>query len=205
MENLGPYIEALIFAAENPIKLEEIKYALENTLDASIELDVVSEYVEAIQQKYLSEEFGIEIHEIAGGFQFLTKGAYHDAVGNYLKQITNKKLSRVAMETLAIIAYKQPVSKPELEKIRGVSCDYALQKLLDRELVSILGRSDSVGKPLVYGTSDKFMHYFGLKDLTDLPKLKEFAPPTSEIGEPAPIEEEVIEITGQSQYSDESE
>ena len=72
-----------------------------------------------------------------------------------------------------------------------MSCDYALQKLLDRELVSILGRSDSVGKPLLYGTSDKFMHYFGLKDLGDLPKLKEFSPPTSEIGEPAPIEEEI--------------
>lgn len=203
MENLGPYIEALIFAADGPIMLEEIKYTLENTLDASIEIDIVTEVIDELKNKFSEGDFGIEVHEIAGGYQFLTKPAYHDAVGNYLKQITNKKLSRVAMETLAIIAYKQPVSKPEIEQIRGVNCDYAIQKLLDRELVTILGRSDHVGRPLIYGTSEKFMHYFGLKDMSDLPRLKEFAPPTNEIGEPAPLEEAVTDAFGQS--SDESE
>lgn len=203
LENLQPYIEALIFAADQPIPPEEIKYCLENTLDASIDIEVIHEAVSELKQKFSADHFAIEISEIAGGYQFLTKGAYHHVIGNYLKQTTNKKLSRVALETLSIIAYKQPVSKPELEKIRGVNCDYALQKLLDKELVTILGRSDAVGKPLIYGTSDKFMHYFGLNDLTDLPKLKEFAPPASEIGGPAPLEMEAD--TAISPPNDESE
>jgi len=108
-----------------------------------------------------------------------------------LRQTTKKRLSRAAMETLSIIAYKQPVTKSEMEKIRGVSCDYAVQKLLEKELVDIKGRSDGPGKPLLYGTSEKFMDYFGLKNLGELPKPKDFKEPDSEIGEKAPIEEVV--------------
>ena len=190
MEKLEPYIEALIFAAEQPIKREEIKYCLENVLDASIDLEVIDESIDALKVKYTKDEFAIEIAEIANGLQFLSKGAFHHVIGQYLKQITSRKLSRVALETLAIIAYKQPVTKSELEKIRGVNCDYAIQKLLDKEMVELLGRSESVGKPLIYGTSQKFMHYFGLKGIDDLPKLKDFAPPANEIGHPAPMEED---------------
>jgi segregation and condensation protein B len=129
--------------------------------------------------------------EIAGGYQFLTKGAYHNTVGVYLKQTMKKRLSRSALETLSIIAYKQPVTKSELERIRGVNCDYAIQKLLEKELVAIQGRSDGPGRPLLYGTSDKFMDYFGLKSLDDLPKPKEFREPSNQIGEQAPIEEPI--------------
>jgi segregation and condensation protein B len=102
-----------------------------------------------------------------------------------------KRLSRSALETLSIIAYKQPVTKSELERIRGVNCDYAIQKLLEKELVAIQGRSDGPGRPLLYGTSDKFMDYFGLKSLDDLPKPKEFREPSNQIGEQAPIEEPI--------------
>ena len=106
-------------------------------------------------------------------------------IQNYqnIKQNTKTRLSQAAMETLAIIAYKQPVSKSELEEIRGVSCDYALQKLLEKELVLITGRSESPGRPLLYGTSDKFMEYMGINALSDLPKPKDFKEVENSIGE----------------------
>jgi len=106
-----------------------------------------------------------------------------------LRQTTKKRLSQAALETLSIIAYKQPVSKNELEQIRGVSCDYSIQKLLEKELIEIAGRSEAPGRPLLYRSSQKFMDYFGLKSLRDLPKTKDFKEPESEIGEPTAIEE----------------
>ena len=138
--------------------------------------------VELLKKRYSGEQYAFEVVEIAGGYQFLTKGAYHSTVGMYLKQTTQKKLSQSALETLSIIAYKQPVSKNELELIRGVSCDYAIQKLLEKELVSIEGRAETPGRPLLYGTSAKFMDYFGIKSLNDLPKPKDFKEPESEVG-----------------------
>ena len=130
-----------------------------------------------------------EILEIADGFQFISKPVVHAVVGTHLKQTTKKRLSQSALETLSIIAYKQPISKSELEQIRGVSCDYSIQKLLEKELIEISGRSDAPGRPLLYATSQKFMDYFGLKSLRDLPKTKDFKEPESEIGEQLPIEE----------------
>jgi segregation and condensation protein B len=145
--------------------------------------------ISALKEKYQDEAFSFEMVEIAEGYQFLTKGAYHNTVGTLLKQKTRKRLSRAALETLAIIAYKQPVSKSEVEKIRGVNSDYALQKLLEKELVSIVGRSEGPGKPLLYGAGDKFMNYFGLKSIKDLPQPKEFKDPENLIGEQEEIEE----------------
>jgi segregation and condensation protein B len=142
----------------------------------------ILEEIQYLQAKYNHSDYAFEIIEINGGFQFLTKGAYHETVGVYLRQTIKKKLSQAALETLAIIAYKQPISKTELEVIRGVSCDYAIQKLLERELVIIKGRSEAVGRPLLYGTSDKFMDYFGIASLKDLPKLKDLKQPDNEIG-----------------------
>ena len=118
----------------------------------------------------------------------MTKGAFHTTVGEHLKIISKKKLSRAALETLSIIAYKQPVTRIDLESIRGVSCDYTIQKLMEKELVEMQGRATGPGRPLLYGTSDKFMDYFGIKDLKDLPKPKDFEMPETEVGEPAPIE-----------------
>lgn len=189
MKNLQQHIEGLIFATDQPITLEDIQLCIEATFEVAIGMETIQEAIEVVKDKYSTDEFAIEIAAIGGGYQFLTKGAYHETVGTYLKQTTRKKLSRSALETLSIIAYKQPVTKGDLEKIRGVSCDYALQKLLEKELVSIIGRSDAPGRPLLYTTSEKFMNYFGIESLKDLPKPKDFKVPDSEVGEQAPIEE----------------
>ena len=124
----------------------------------------------------------------------LTKGAYYPTVATFLKQSTKKKLSKAALETLSIIAYKQPVEKSELEKIRGVSCDYSIQKLLEKELVEITGRSEGPGRPLIYSTSEKFMDHFGLKSINDLPKTRDIASAKTSIGEEV-IEEEIPTTT----------
>ena len=121
--------------------------------------------------------------ESGGGFQFLTKPAYQASIGILLKQQSKKRLSKSALETLSIIAYKQPVTKAEMEQIRGVSCDYTVQKLLEKELVEIRGKSEGVGRPILYGTSPKFMDYFGINDLKELPTPKDFAVPENEIGD----------------------
>ncbi len=191
MEYLAQHIESLIFATEHAITFDEIKTCLEETFETKFEKQEIESALNSLKGKYQKDEFAFEIVEVAEGYHFLTKGAYHPTVGNYLKQTTKKRLSAAALETLSIIAYKQPVSKGELEKIRGVSCDYSVQKLLEKELVTILGRSEKPGRPLVYGTSEKFMDYFGIKSLNDLPKPKDFKLPENEIGEVAPIEESV--------------
>ena len=193
LEYLAQHIESLIFTTEHAINMEEIKACLEETFETTLEEADLEAAVETIRQRYQAEEFAFELVDIAEGFQFLTKGAYHQTIGTYLRQTTKKRLSRAAIETLSIIAYKQPVSKGEMEKIRGVSCDYSIQKLLEKELVTILGRAEGPGRPLVYGTTEKFMDYFGIKSLKELPKPKDFKEPDSEIGEAAPIEENVMD------------
>lgn len=191
MENMVQHIESLIFVADSPISLKEIKDCLDKIFETNFKEEDLLDQIETLKEKYKLDNTAIEVAEISGGYQFLTKGAYHNTIGTFLKQSTKKKLSKVALETLAIIAYKQPITKPELESIRGVSCDYAVQKLLEKELVSIAGRSDKPGKPLMYATSEKFMNYFGLKSIDDLPKLKDFKMPDNTVGEPAPIEVDV--------------
>lgn len=183
MENfLQQHIGALIFASAQPIPVSEIKTALDEALQSDIPEADVLEAIGLLTDMYKADAHFFELVEIAGGYQFLTKGAYHHIVGIHLKQTTKKRLSQAAMETLAIVAYKQPVSKSELEAIRGVSCDYAVQKLLEKELVEISGRSDGPGKPLLYSTTAKFMDYMGIRSLDDLPKPKDFKEPESEMG-----------------------
>lgn len=192
MEYLSQHIESLIFAAEQPITLEEMSGSLEEVFGLAFNTEDLLSTIDELRQRYAQDGFAFEIREIAGGYQFFTKAAYHRTIGAYLKQTMKKRLSQAALETLSIIAYKQPVSKSELERIRGVNCDYAMQKLLEKELVTITGRSEGPGKPLLYGTSPKFMDYFGLRSIEDLPRPKEFKDPDeNSIGEQAPIEEDV--------------
>lgn len=191
MNKLSLHIESLIFAADKPISIEDITASIEETLETMLNPNEIEDAIQDVKEKYSSENFAIEVVEISGGYSFMTKGAYHLTISNFLKQTTNKKLSKAALETLSIIAYKQPVSKTEIESIRGVNCDYAVQKLLDKELIEIKGRSESVGKPLLYGSSEKFFDYFGLKGLSDLPKLKDFELPENMIGIPHGEEIEV--------------
>ncbi len=178
----------MIFATDTPVSPADIEACLREAYSADISPDEVAAAVQVLREKYAGGEYAMEIVEIAGGLQFMTKGAYHPVVGAWLRQTTKKRLSQAAVETLSIIAYKQPVSKADLELIRGVSCDYTLQKLLERELVSIVGRSDGPGRPLLYGTSVRFMDYFGLNSLEDLPKPKDFKEPVQEIGARASLD-----------------
>lgn len=191
---LTPHIESLIFAADRPISADEIQDCLELTFETLIPIPDILESIQDIGHRYRDDHFSFELIEIAGGHQFMTKPAYHGAVHTFLKQNSRKRLSVAALETLAIIAYKQPVTKSELESIRGVSCDYSIQKLLEKELIAITGRSETVGKPLLYGTSEKFMDYFGMKSLQDLPKLRDFKAVDEEIGESPSIDEIVDHI-----------
>jgi segregation and condensation protein B len=189
VDYLAQHIESLIFVTDQPISSKEIQACLKDVFETTFKEKEILEIIEKLQAQYQQDQYSFEILEIGGGYQFLTKGSYHKTVGQYLKQTTRRKLSRSAMETLSIIAYKQPTVKSDIEKIRGVSCDYAIQKLLEKELIAIVGRSDGPGRPLLYGTSEKFMDYFGLKSLKDLPKPKDFKSPDEQIGEQAPIEE----------------
>ena len=184
MQHLPQHIEALIFAAPTPVSLEELQNVLLENFGVRFAQKVMLEAIEEIRQRYDQDMHSFEIVEVAGGYQFMSKGAYHETIGTHLRMQSNKKLSRSALETLSIIAYKQPVIKSELEKIRGVSCDYSIQKLLEKELITITGRADSIGKPLLYGVTNRFLDYFGIKSLEDLPQPKDFALPDSVIGEP---------------------
>jgi len=192
LDKLVLYIESLIFVADPSISFDGIKNALEESFNTEFSDDTISDALQSLMNKYENEEFSIEIAEIAGGFRFMTKAGYHHVVATYLKQNINKKLSKAALETLAVVSYKQPVSKTEIESIRGVNSDYSVQKLLEKDLIEITGRSEGPGRPLLYGTTPKFMDYFGLKSLEDLPKIKEITLPEHQIGEAAPIEEEQI-------------
>ncbi len=183
MDYLVQHIESLIFTAEQPISLAEIQSTLEEAFGLRFQEAALEAAIAQLTNRYQSDSFAFEVVEIAGGYQFMTKAAYHATVGAFLKQVMQRRLSRAALETLSIIAYKQPVSKADMERIRGVNCDYALQKLLEKELVSIVGRSDGPGRPLLYGVGQKFMDYFGLKSIKDLPQLKEFKEPEQQIGQ----------------------
>jgi segregation and condensation protein B len=190
---LHQHIESLIFSANHSISYDDIKSTLEESLSVILTDADVAAALKALIERYADEQYAIEIVEMAGGFRFMTKGAYHHTIGIYLKQHTQRKLSRAALETLAIVAYKQPVTKTEIESIRGVNSDYSVQKLLEKELIEISGRSEGPGKPLMYATSQRFMDYFGLRNMADLPKIKEILPIENQIGDQAPDEEQQIQ------------
>lgn len=151
--------------------------------DADVPIEDVTKGLNTVAEKFVSETFSMELVKSGGGYQFLTKPAYQASIGILLKQQSKKRLSNSALETLSIIAYKQPITKSEAEQIRGVNCDYAIQKLLEKELVEIKGKSDGVGRPLLYGTSQRFMDYFGINDLKELPTPKDFSTEENSIGE----------------------
>jgi segregation and condensation protein B len=177
LSEIIPHIEALIFASDKPLINEEILELVNGAL-AFIEDRATQQQVDAaiegIGEKYSAEFYAFELRQIGGGWQFLTKKEYHKTVAQLNGDKFLKRLSVAALETLAIIAYKQPITKSEIESIRGVNCDYAVQKLLEKDLVIISGRNeDAVGKPLIYATSKSFMDYFGINSSDDLPKISE--------------------------------
>jgi segregation and condensation protein B len=172
-----PHIEALIFASDRPLTAIDITELVNNAfgfMEDKITIEQVSTALEGIVEKYQSEFYPFEVRETGGGWQFLTKKDFHKTVAQLNGEKFLKRLSTAALETLAIIAYKQPITKADIEAIRGVSSDYSIQKLLEKELIVITGRNEELpGKPLVYATSKSFMDYFGLNSADELPKLKE--------------------------------
>ena len=183
MDNTELYIEALIFSSEQSLRLEEIAYCLQAAIEKDITIEEINRCINNIQQKYQDDRMAIELVKVNNGYQFLTKKAYHQVVALLQSQRSKKKLSQAALETLAIIAYKQPATKTDVEQIRGVNCDYSIQKLLEKELIAIVGKSETVGKPILYGTSSLFMDYFGINSMSDLPQIKELTTEESSIGE----------------------
>jgi segregation and condensation protein B len=177
LSQIIPHIEALIFASDKPLTNIELVELLNNAMgfiEDRASLEQVEAAVEGIREKYDAEFYAFELKQSGGGWQFLTKAAYHKTVAQLNGDKFLKRLSIAALETLAIIAYKQPITKSEIEAIRGVNCDYAVQKLLEKDLVIISGRNeDAVGKPLIYATSKSFMDYFGINSTADLPKINE--------------------------------
>ncbi|HXS37692.1 MAG TPA: SMC-Scp complex subunit ScpB [Flavipsychrobacter sp.] len=176
IEQLMPHVEALIFASERPVTQIELTELLGQALETPIESERIATCLDAIREKYDASYYPFQLREAGGGYQFLTKKAYHKTVLQLNGDKHIKKLSTAAMETLAIIAYKQPITKSEIEFIRGVSADYSIQKLLEKELIIIAGRNEEmVGKPLVYATSKNFMDYIGINSSAQLPQLKDIS------------------------------
>lgn len=174
IEQLMPHVEALIFASERPLTQIEMTEIIGQALETVIEGERIATCLEAIREKYEAEYYPFQLREIGGGYQFLTKKAFHKTVLQLNGDKHIKKLSTAAMETLSIIAYKQPITKSEIEYIRGVSADYSIQKLLEKELIVIAGRNENmVGKPLIYSTSKNFMDYLGINSPAQLPQLKD--------------------------------
>ena len=168
-------IEALIFSSDDSLSAEEIIRAVKSIDGDDVELtkDEVESTVDLLNQKYSDSSNSFRILRIANGYLYATSEMFSKYVGYLSSERTKRRLSQAALETLSIIAYKQPITKPELESIRGVNSDYILTTLLEKNLITIKGRAETVGRPLLYGTTDEFLKYFGLNNLSDLPKPRE--------------------------------
>lgn len=180
MEELSLRIEALVFASEEGLHINEIRDVLQDP--RLEEPQFLESLMEKIRAKYAGSDKVMELKKIAQSYQFLTKPEYHETINLLQSHRSKKRLSQAALETLAIITYRQPITKLEIEHIRGVNCDYSIQRLLEKDLISIVGKAESPGRPLLYGTSDLLMDYFGINDLSELPKLKEIIPDENEVG-----------------------
>ncbi len=168
-------VEALIFAADDPISSNEIITAIKaiDGNDITVTDEDVEKTVDELNEKYSQGGNAFTILKIANGYIHATKPDHAKYVGYLSTEKSKRRLSQAALETLAIIAYKQPLTKPELESIRGVNSDYTINTLLEKNLITIQGRADTVGRPLLYITTDEFLKYFGLRNITDLPKPRE--------------------------------
>jgi segregation and condensation protein B len=166
---LKAILEAVIYVTDEPLSLQQIASALQRPVD------VVNRLLEELAADYNRPERGLTIREVAGGYKMATKPEHHDSVRAFVKNLKPPlKLSLAALETLAVIAYKQPITAPEVMEIRGVQGIGVLKTLLDRKLIATAGRKQVIGKPILYKTTKEFLLQFGLRDLTELPTLKEF-------------------------------
>jgi segregation and condensation protein B len=174
--SLKPKIEAIIYAAETPITLDQIVALLKDSAPEGADLkSEVRAAIEELVAEYSAEAHGIELRQIAGGYRMSTKPEQHDLVRSFAKSLKPPiRLSLQALETLAVIAYKQPVTVPEISEIRGVDSSGVIATLLDRKLITTSGRKDVIGRPILYKTTKEFLLRFGLKDVNELPSMEEF-------------------------------
>jgi segregation and condensation protein B len=176
-------VEALVFAAEQPISAEELAKILAQYHGIEVSEVEIESFLAQLMAEYQAGSQGFELVKTAGAYLFLTKKQFQPLLALVLAERAKKRLSQAALETLSIIAYKQPVTKSELEHIRGVNCDYSMQRLLERNLIVITGKSNGPGRPLLYGTSERFMEYFGINNLDELPQLKALDNQENSIGQ----------------------
>jgi segregation and condensation protein B len=198
LQNYKSALEAILFVSEKPVVLDQLKEVLPELKPSQIH-DLIKE----LQEEYVNRHAGMVIVEIAGGFQMLSNSHAAAYIREFYKTKTKEKLSRPALESLAIIAYKQPVGRAEVEVIRGVNSDGTIAHLLNKGLIKITGRKEVPGRPFLYGTTKEFLEYFGLKSLEDLPKIEEF----NQLGVDAPkaeLEPAVDQLVEQEATSQES-
>jgi len=167
---IKPIIESMLFVSESPLRLETLV-----TILPEVNKETILEGIRQIKTDYEDPSKGVELVEMAGGYQFRTKPHWAEWA-NRLKKIKAVKFSRAGLETLAIVAYRQPIIRPEIEEIRGVDCGWVLRSLMEKGFVKITGRKDLPGRPIVYGTTQAFLELFSLNRLSDLPSLKEIQP-----------------------------
>jgi len=177
------HLEALLFSAGEPLEPAEILRCLRESQAPELSEEQLDVAIEELRTYYDQADQTFQLQFTGGGWRLLTKPEYFQTLSKFYKQRAGKRLSRAALETLSIVAYRQPVTRADVEAIRGVGSDYAINKLLERELVTIIGRSPGPGRPLLYGTSPGFMDYFGLGDIKELPKLRELVPVENAIGD----------------------
>jgi segregation and condensation protein B len=190
-----PILESLLFVSESPVRVEALVEILPEWSK-----DIILEGIHQIQREYEDESRGIELVEIAAGYQFRTKPRWAGWISR-LKKVKTVKLSQPALETLAIVAYRQPIIRPEIEEIRGVDSGGVLRTLLEKDLIKMMGRKDLPGRPFIYGTTKTFLELFSLNSLADLPTLKELQPP------PAPeevVKDEIVKTEAEDPTSDEA-
>jgi segregation and condensation protein B len=220
-EELRAVLEALIFTAPQPVTPREIA----RVIGDAVEQSAWSSALDELKTDYARSGRGLQLVEVAGGFQITTRPEYNDWVRELLHPKAPTRLSVQALETLAVIAYKQPVTLPEIIELRGVKSGGVLKTLLERRLIRIVGRKEVVGRPMLYGTTKEFLIHFGLKDLSELPRIEEFAevlgeevdveglkraiaapqPTDSDLGEDDPIVEGGVEGAGQGERSGRAE
>lgn len=168
LNEIKKIVEALIFASDSPISENRIKNII-------LELDAVqiNEIIDKLNDEYDQNEHAFKIVRLAGGFQFVSRAEYAHYIKQYYKGRAKSRLSRAALETLAIVAFKQPISRPEIDSVRGVNSDGVVKNLLERNLIQISGRSETIGRALLYSTTPEFLQYFGVNGIADLPKPRE--------------------------------
>lgn len=182
MNTHSQLLEAALFSAAHPLSMSDLKKLIRDATTAEVRAAL-----DELRDHYDHEGHGIELVEVADGFQVMTRPDHAEAIAEARIVVRPRKLSRPALETLAVIAYRQPVSRAEIEEVRGVSVDGVVRMLLEREFIEVAGRAEGIGRPLLYGTTPKFLELLGLSDISALPQLEEFSValrPPVEVGEP---------------------